>query len=93
MRFLETGDFGLLENALEEVILRRHPELEGLKRFFRERGAMASLVTGSGSAVFGLFSGPDEARDALEGLRATADARLAETLPREDYWARVGAGA
>ncbi len=93
MRFLETGDFGLLENALEEVILRRHPELEGLKRFFRERGAMASLVTGSGSAVFGLFCGPDAAREALEGLRAIAEARLAETLPRKDYWARVGAGA
>ena len=93
MRFLETGDFGLLENALEKVILRRHPELEGLKRFFRERGAMASLVTGSGSAVYGLFSRPDAAREALEGLRAVSEARLVETLPRTDYWARVGAGA
>ncbi|HYA49140.1 MAG TPA: 4-(cytidine 5'-diphospho)-2-C-methyl-D-erythritol kinase, partial [Burkholderiales bacterium] len=57
MRFLETGDLGLLENVLEHVILRRHPELEDLKRFFRGRGATLSLVTGSGSAVFGLFSG------------------------------------
>ncbi len=92
MRFLETGDFGPLENALEHVILRRHPELEGLKRFFRDRGAKLSLVTGSGSAVVGLFSGEGQARAALDGLRGRSDARLAETLPREGYWARVGAG-
>jgi len=93
MRFLETGDLGPLENALEHVILRRHPELEDLKRFFLGRGATLSLVTGSGSAVFGLFSGKDQARKALDELRARSDARLAETLPREDYWARVVAGA
>jgi len=93
MRFLETGDLGLLENALEHVILRRHPELEDLKRFFRGRGATLSLVTGSGSAVFGLFSGEGRAREVLDELRTRSDARLAETLPREDYWARVVAGA
>jgi len=92
MRFLETGDLGPLENALEHVILQRHPELEDLKRFFRGRGATLSLVTGSGSAVFGLFSGKDQAREALDELRGTSEARLAETLPRQDYWAHVGAG-
>ena len=93
MRFLETGDLAPLENALEHVILRRHPELEDLKKFFRGRGAKLSLVTGSGSAVFGLFSGKEQAREALDALRARSDARLVETLPREGYWARVGAGA
>jgi 4-diphosphocytidyl-2-C-methyl-D-erythritol kinase len=92
MRFLKTGDFGSLENALEDVILRRHPELEDLKRFFRGRGATLALVTGSGSAVFGLFSGEDQAREALDELRGKSEARLAETLRREDYWVRVGAG-
>jgi len=92
MRFLETGDFGLLENALEHVILRRHPELEDLKRFFRDRGAKLSLVTGSGSAVVGLFSGKDQARAAMDELRGRSEARLVETLSREEYWAHIGAG-
>lgn len=92
MRFLETGDFGLLENVLEHVILRRHPELEEFKRFLRAQGAELSLVTGSGSAVFGLFSERDKAQEALDKLRGGPEVRLAETLPREGYWARVGAG-
>jgi len=92
MRFLDSGDFGLLENDLESVIFRRHPELEGLKRSLRDRGAALSLVTGSGSAVFGLFPGREEAARALDGLRGWPEARLAETLPREGYWTGVGAG-
>jgi 4-diphosphocytidyl-2-C-methyl-D-erythritol kinase len=92
VRFLDTRDFGLLENDLENVIFRRYPELEEFKRFFRDQGAMLSLVTGSGSAVFGLFPGRGMAQEALDKLRGKSAARLAETLPREGYWARVGAG-
>jgi 4-diphosphocytidyl-2-C-methyl-D-erythritol kinase len=92
MRFLETRDFGLLENDLESVIFRRHPELGGLKKFLRDQGASLSLVTGSGSAVFGLFSGRETARKAIERLRGQSAALLVDTLPREGYWAQVGAG-
>jgi len=93
MRFLDTADFGLLENDLERVIFRRHPELEDFKKFFRDNGAALSLVTGSGSAVFGLFPERDEARMALDRLRGKSEARLVETLPREGYETEVGAGA
>jgi 4-diphosphocytidyl-2-C-methyl-D-erythritol kinase len=92
MRFLGTGDFGLLENDLELVIFRRHPELEELKRFFRDQGAMLSLVTGSGSAVFGLFSDEEKAREAHDKLSGQHVVRPAATLPREAYWTQVGAG-
>jgi 4-diphosphocytidyl-2-C-methyl-D-erythritol kinase len=92
MRFLDTGDFGLLENDLELVIFRRYPELEAFKRFFRDQGAALSLVAGSGSAVFGLFTDRDQARKALDQLRGKSEARLVETLPREGYWTQVGAG-
>jgi 4-diphosphocytidyl-2-C-methyl-D-erythritol kinase len=54
---------------------------------------MLSLVTGSGSAVFGLFSDMGMAREALGKLRGKSEARLAETLPREGYWTQIGAGA
>lgn len=93
MRFLESGDFGLLENDLEHVILRAYPELESWKKFFGERGAILSQVSGSGSAVYGLFADVESAMEAQRRLPGTPAARLAATLPREGYWAQLGAGA
>jgi len=92
MRFLESGDLGLLENDLEHVIFRAYPELEGWKRYFRERGAILSQVSGSGSAVYGLFADAESALEARRRLPGTPAARLAVTLPREGYWAQLGAG-
>ena len=92
-RFLESRDFGLLENDLERVILRAHPELERWKSFFRDEGALLVQVSGSGSAVYGLFPDPASAEAARRRLPGTTDARLAATLPREGYWAQLGAGA
>ena len=93
VRFLESGDFGLLENDLERVIFRAHPELESLKTFFRDRGALVAQVSGSGSAVYGLFADAGSALEAQRKLPGTTDARLAATLPREGYWTEIGAGA
>jgi len=93
MRFLGSGDFGLLENDLERVIFRGHPELERWTSFFREQGALVSQVSGSGSAVYGLFPDTASAEAARRRLPGTSDARLAATLPRESYWAQLGAGA
>ncbi len=92
-RFLESRDFGLLENDLERVIFRAHPELERWKSFFRDAGALVAQVSGSGSAVFGLFPDPASGERARRRLPGTADARLAATLPRRGYWAQLGAGA
>jgi 4-diphosphocytidyl-2-C-methyl-D-erythritol kinase len=92
-RFLESRDFGLLENDLERVIFRAFPELERWKSFFRERGALLAQVSGSGSAVYGLFPDPASAEAARRRLPGTTDARIAATLPREGYWAQLGAGA
>jgi len=92
-RFLESRDFGLLENDLERVIFRAHPELERWKSFFRDEGALLAQVSGSGSAVYGLFPDPASAEAARRRLPGTTDARLAATLPREGYWAQLGAGA
>jgi 4-diphosphocytidyl-2-C-methyl-D-erythritol kinase len=92
-RFLGSGDFGLLENDLERVIFRAHPELRRWTCFFRERGALVSQVSGSGSAVYGLFPDPASAEAARRRLPDGTDARFAATLPRESYWAQHGAGA
>jgi 4-diphosphocytidyl-2-C-methyl-D-erythritol kinase len=92
MRFLETGDFGLLENDLETVIFRSHPELDGIKEYFRNQGAHLAMVSGSGSAVYGLFPDRERARAAVASMVGGTAALLAETLPGEEFRAQAGAG-
>lgn len=45
-------------NSLEAPALHKYPVLDLYQRFFREHGAWASLMSGSGSTTFALF--PDE---------------------------------
>jgi 4-diphosphocytidyl-2-C-methyl-D-erythritol kinase len=92
-RFLGSGDFGILENDLERVIFPAHPDLERWTSFFRGAGALVSQVSGSGSAVYGLFHDAASAEAARRRLSGETDARSAATLPRESYWAQLGAGA
>lgn len=91
-RFIENRDLGLLENRLEETIFRFHPQLEEYKRFFRSRGATASLVSGTGSAVFGLFAEKTAAIEARRLLRERVRTALVETLPASEYARRLRAG-
>jgi 4-diphosphocytidyl-2-C-methyl-D-erythritol kinase len=91
-RFLENRDLGLLENRLEETIFRFHPQLEEYKRFFLSRGAAASLVSGTGSAVFGLFGEKAPALEARRLLRDRVRTALAATLPAKEYARRLRAG-
>ncbi len=91
-RFLENRDLGSLENRLEETIFRFHPQLEEYRRFFRSRGAAASLVSGTGSAVFGLFVEKAPALEARRLLRERVRTALAETLPAKEYARRLRAG-
>ncbi len=52
IRPLETVDW---RNDLEEVVARRCPEVSALARTLARAGASRALMSGSGSAVFGLF--------------------------------------
>ena len=91
IQFLENGDFGFLENALEKTVFSSYPQLEDLKRFFQSQGAELSLLSGSGSSVFGLFRDRQKAETGRKALRA-APSVLVETLTRNEYWARIRAG-
>jgi 4-diphosphocytidyl-2-C-methyl-D-erythritol kinase len=94
-QFLTQGELGLLErleNRLEETVFSLYPRLKEYKDFFFEREAVLSLMSGSGSTVFGLYRDRKKAEQALAKLRSRAEALLVETLSRERYWKRATAG-
>ena len=73
-------------NDLEPPVLRRHPEIATLKSALREAGAVASAMSGSGSAVFGLFrSRADAARCVKPLSKGGSQALLTRTISRAQY--------
>jgi len=68
-----------LVNDLEAPVARRYPEIGAARRALESAGAEAALMTGSGSAVFGLFAGETAARRAA---RAVAQSGLVALITR-----------
>jgi 4-diphosphocytidyl-2-C-methyl-D-erythritol kinase len=56
----------ILENDLEEVAVARCPAISTIKTRLKEAGAVGALMSGSGSAVFGIFEASKEAQRASE---------------------------
>ncbi|MBQ9277825.1 MAG: 4-(cytidine 5'-diphospho)-2-C-methyl-D-erythritol kinase [Lachnospiraceae bacterium] len=50
-----TGVAERMDNVLETVTVVLHPEIEELKNIMKEKGALNSIMSGSGPTVFGLF--------------------------------------
>ncbi len=48
--------FAMDENDFEEVVFPRHPELKRIKQRLVRFGAKPAAMTGSGSAIFGIFA-------------------------------------
>ena len=67
----------LLVNDLESVAIQILPELQILKQRLRELGAIHTLMTGSGSAVFGVW---DDSKGALSAT---------QQMNSEGIWART----
>jgi 4-diphosphocytidyl-2-C-methyl-D-erythritol kinase len=77
-------------NDLEPPVVRRHPEITVLKAALKEAGAVASAMSGSGSAVFGLFRSRAAAARSIRPLsRGGAKAFLTRTLTRAEYERRA----
>lgn len=91
-KFLKSREFGFLENKLEETIFSFYPQLKDIKSLFQNQGAELSLVSGTGSAVFGLYLEKEKAQKGLAELNKASSSLLVETLRRETYWNRVSAG-
>jgi 4-diphosphocytidyl-2-C-methyl-D-erythritol kinase len=66
-------------NDLEAPVSRRHPEIARIRDVLSASGARAAAMTGSGSAVFGLF---DSRARAGRAARAVAEAGFVALLNR-----------
>jgi 4-diphosphocytidyl-2-C-methyl-D-erythritol kinase len=75
---------GSLSNDFEAAVFGRHPRLAAIKRVLLRGGAMEAALAGSGSAVFGLFQYPAQARRAALGF-SNEQTFVCETLSRERY--------
>ncbi len=85
-----------LKNDFEKAVFAMHPELAGTVRKLRRLGAKPALMTGSGSAVFGVFAGVSETAAAASQFPAgTAfPVRFVPTRQYQSLWRRaLGAAA
>jgi 4-diphosphocytidyl-2-C-methyl-D-erythritol kinase len=73
-----------LSNDFERPVFRRHPRLAQIKRALLQRGAAEASLAGSGSAVFGVFPSPVQARRAAVGF-PDDQTFVCETLSRDRY--------
>ena len=64
-----------LVNDLEGVTLKRYPGIAVLKKKLLQEGALGSLMSGSGSAVFGIFASKRAAAQAFRRLRTEEGAQ------------------
>ena len=73
IRALRTGDSerlsNLLTNSLELSLNKRVRGISGIKKKLVFEGALAALMSGSGSTVFGIFSSEKAARTAARNLK------------------------
>ena len=86
-----------VENDFEEVVFPEYPSLREIKRLLMgidtEAPALYAALSGSGSALFGLYRSFADAELAQQRVQQSGvTAFVTETLPRAEYWARMFAG-
>ncbi len=75
---------GAITNDFEKVCIPRLPEIANIKNQLLSFGALCSQMSGSGSAVFGIFDSADKAKQCFKALK---DSDLTEVflLTRSDF--------
>src|ERR1017187_3259765 len=96
---VRTGISSWIQNDFERVVFPQHPSLAEIKRLLagpgtpEAAGSSSSLVaslSGSGSALYGLYLTRGDAEAACERLRpAGVRSILTRTLPRSAYWSEM----
>jgi 4-diphosphocytidyl-2-C-methyl-D-erythritol kinase len=83
-----------IENDFERVVFPQYPLLGNIKRILAvpdpeapEQSALYAALSGSGSAIFGLYATTEAANSAQRRLGVLGiTARRTRTLPRMEYW-------
>jgi 4-diphosphocytidyl-2-C-methyl-D-erythritol kinase len=93
---VRTGITSWIENDFERVVFPQHPSLSEIKRILAAsdtpEAALHSSLSGSGSALFGLYQSRGDAEAAAARVKeqiSGAEARITRTLPRAEYWRQM----
>ncbi len=101
LSLVRTGVENGLSNDFESVVFPDYPSLREIKQLLMgietEQRALYAALSGSGSALFGLYRSIADAEAAQRRVQARTfefgvKSFLTETLPRPEYWARMFAG-
>lgn len=82
---LEQGDLqkigSLLYNVMEPITAGKHPVITEIRQTMLEHGALGACMSGSGSAVFGLYPDRNSAEEVYQLLSASfEEVFLTETV-------------
>jgi 4-diphosphocytidyl-2-C-methyl-D-erythritol kinase len=90
---VRTGITSWIANDFETVVFRQHPSLAEIKRLLAAAGtpeaALLAALSGSGSALFGLYltcGDAEAAKIRVESQVPGTQAHVTQTLPRTAYW-------
>lgn len=78
------GQFGESENDFESAVFRQYPRLAEIKRKLLKQGARPALMSGSGSALFGVFE-TSGARDRARTIFSEEESIPVKLVGRRGY--------
>ena len=96
---VRTGITSWIQNDFERVVFPQHPSLAEIKRLLAADGSpeaagpassLVASLSGSGSALFGLYLTREHAQAAQHRLTAAGvQSQMTATLPRSKYWTEM----